>query len=46
MVFKLVQEAERRWTRVNAPELVALVAAGAKFANGKLIEESLEMVAA
>jgi transposase-like protein len=46
MVFKLIQEAERRWRRVNAPELVALVAAGAKFANGKLIEESLERVAA
>jgi transposase-like protein len=46
MVFKLIHEAERRWRRVNAPELVALVAAGAKFANGKLIEESLERVAA
>ena len=46
MVFKLVQEAERRWRRVNAPELVALVAAGAKFVNGKLVEESLERKAA
>ena len=46
MVFKLIQEAERRWRRVNAPELVALVAAGAKFINGKLVEESLEREAA
>ena len=46
MVFKLVQEAERTWRRVNAPELVALVAAGAKFVNGKLVEESLKKEAA
>ena len=46
MVFKLVQEAERRWRRVNAPELVALVATGARFVNGKLVEESLERNAA
>ena len=46
MVFKLIQEAERRCRRVNAPELVALVAAGAKFVNGKLVEESLEREAA
>jgi transposase-like protein len=46
MVFKLIEEAERRWRRVNAPELVALVAAGAKFVNGELVEESLEREAA
>jgi hypothetical protein len=46
IVFKLIQEAEHRWRRVNAPELVALVAAGAKFVNGKLVEESLEKEAA
>lgn len=46
MVFKLIEEAERRWRRVNAPELVALVAAGAKFVNGKLVEASLEKEAA
>jgi hypothetical protein len=30
----------RRWRRVNAPELVALVRAGAKFVNGRLVERS------
>lgn len=42
MVFKLIQEAERRWRRVDAPELVALVRAGAKFENGKLVEAAVE----
>lgn len=46
MVFKVIREAERRRRRVNAPELVALVAAGAKFVNRKLVEESLEREAA
>jgi hypothetical protein len=40
MAFKLLQAAEGRWRRVNAPELVALVRAGAKFVNGKLVERS------
>lgn len=38
MAFKLLQAAEGRWRRVNAPELVALVRAGATFVNGKLAE--------
>ncbi len=38
MVFKLVQSAEERWRYVNAPHLVALVRAGAKFEKGVLIE--------
>ncbi|MGH3402323.1 MAG: IS256 family transposase [Streptosporangiaceae bacterium] len=38
MAFKLIESAERRWRMVNAPHLVALVRAGAKFVNGKLIE--------
>jgi len=38
MVFKLIEAAERRWRKVNGPELVALVRAGARFVNGKLVE--------
>jgi putative transposase len=38
--FKLLEAAERRWRRVNAPELVALVRAGAKFVNGGLVERT------
>ncbi len=40
MCFKLLEVAEGRWRRVNAPELVALVRAGAKFVNGKLVERT------
>jgi putative transposase len=38
MVFKLVQAAGERWRYVNAPHLVALVRAGAKFEKGVLVE--------
>jgi hypothetical protein len=38
MAFKLIESAQRRWRMVNAPHLVALVRAGAAFANGKLVE--------
>ena len=38
MVFKLVQAAGERWRYVNAPHLVALVRAGAKFEKGVLAE--------
>ncbi len=40
MCFKLLEAAEGRWRRVNAPELVALVRAGAKFVNGRLVERT------
>ena len=40
MCVKLIEATEGRWRRVNAPELVALVRAGAKFANGRLIERT------
>jgi hypothetical protein len=36
----LIEAAEGRWRRVNAPELVALVRAGTKFVNGRLVERS------
>ncbi len=38
MAFKLIESAQRRWRAVNAPHLVALVRAGARFENGKLVE--------
>ncbi len=46
MVFKLLEAAEGRWRKVNAPHLVALVRAGAKFVNGKLVERSKGKAAA
>jgi putative transposase len=46
MAFKLIEAAQGRWRRINAPHLVALVAAGAKFINGKLVERVEEEVAA
>src|SRR6266540_2836653 len=33
-----IESAQDRWRAVNAPELVALVRAGARFGGGKLIE--------
>jgi transposase-like protein len=38
MVFKLVESAQTRWRAVNAPHLVALVRAGARFERGHLVE--------
>jgi hypothetical protein len=38
MAFKLVESAQARWRAVNAPHLIALVRAGARFENGKLAE--------
>jgi putative transposase len=38
MAFKLLESAQARWRAVNAPHLVALVRAGARFENGKLVE--------
>jgi transposase-like protein len=38
MAFKLLQAAQERWRAVNAPHLVALVRAGARFERGKLVE--------
>ena len=35
MAFKLLLSAEKRWRRLNAPHLVALVRAGVKFPNGQ-----------
>ncbi|HXA59396.1 MAG TPA: hypothetical protein VNW94_09570, partial [Streptosporangiaceae bacterium] len=38
MAFKLIESAQARWRAVNAPHLVALVRAGARFEDGKLVE--------
>jgi putative transposase len=46
MIFKLMEAAEGRWRRLNAPHLVALVRAGAQLVNGELVEGSEEKDAA
>jgi putative transposase len=38
MAFKLIESAQTRWRAVNAPHLVPLVRAGARFEKGKLVE--------
>jgi len=38
MAFKLIEAAQERWRAVNAPHLVALVRAGARFERGLLVE--------
>jgi hypothetical protein len=38
MAFKLIESAQARWRAVNAPHLVALVRAGARFEKGKIVE--------
>ncbi len=40
MAFKLIESAQTRWRCVNAPHLVPLVRAGARFVNGKLVERA------
>jgi hypothetical protein len=37
MAFKLIESAQQRWRAVNAPHLVALVRAGARFEKGLLV---------
>jgi len=43
MAFKLIESAQTRWRVVNAPHLVALVRAGARFEKGQLIERPAEL---
>jgi hypothetical protein len=38
MAYKLIEAAQSRWRAINAPHPVALVRAGARFENGKLVE--------
>ncbi|KQV12031.1 hypothetical protein ASE03_22265 [Kitasatospora sp. Root187] len=46
MVFKLIESAQERWRAVNAPHLVALVRACARFERGHLVERPEPLVAA
>ena len=43
MAYKLIESAQTRWRAVNAPHLVALVRAGAKFEKGVMVERSEEL---
>ena len=43
MAYKLIEAAQTRWCKVNAPELVALVRAGAMFYKGKLLERPVDI---
>ena len=45
MAFKLLAAAQDRWRKVNGPELVALVRAGATFEKGVLVENTTEVAA-
>lgn len=45
MAFKLIEAAQLRWRAVNAPHLVALVRAGARFHHGLLVERPDEAAA-
>jgi hypothetical protein len=38
MACNLIESARDRWRAVNAPHLVALVSAGARFVDGELVE--------
>ena len=38
IVFKLTQQAQGRWRRINAPHLTKLVAAGVTFVNGEAVD--------
>jgi transposase-like protein len=46
MAFKLIEAAQQRWRAVNAPHLVALIRAGARFEHGKLVERPTRDTAA
>ncbi|MBF6072962.1 transposase, partial [Nocardia farcinica] len=43
MAYKLIEAAQSRWRAVNAPQLVALVWAGAVFHKGKLLERPVDI---
>jgi transposase-like protein len=45
MAFKLIEAAQARWRAVNAPHLVALVRAGARFERGHLVERPTQPTA-
>lgn len=41
MAYKLLDAAQQRWQRVNAPHLVAVVRAGGVFVDGVLRERAV-----
>jgi hypothetical protein len=43
---ELIEAAQARWRAVNAPHLVALVRADARFERGQLVERPAEVIAA
>ena len=40
MALKRIESAQAHWRAVNAPRLAALVRAGAKLENGKVVERA------
>ena len=40
MAYKLIEAARSRWRAINAPHLVALVRAGARFERGAPVERA------
>ena len=42
MVFKLLLTAEQSWRKLNGAELVPLVRAGVKFADGVRVERDVD----
>jgi putative transposase len=46
LIWKLLTVAEKTFRRLNAPHLLAAVAAGAKYVNGKPVHASAERIAA
>ena len=45
MTFQLIESAQARWRVVNAPRLIALVRAWAKFEHGVLVEREVASAA-
>jgi hypothetical protein len=42
MAFKLLAMAEKRWRRIRSPQLVKLMLEGAKFLDGRPIENDTQ----
>jgi putative transposase len=43
LAYKLINAAQARWRKVNAPELAALVRVGAVFHKGELLERPTDI---
>jgi hypothetical protein len=42
VIWKLLTVAQQTWRKLNAPELLPLVASGVRFQDGLRVEEKLE----